>query len=102
LIDGTCQTLRRAAEADGEIDVLAQISDVLPGCFINFFTDKKDSRRRFVRGGRQMSPSFKAQCRWAERRGPQEIVAGFQITEISEDVVEKLHQLIQDLTFGDS
>ncbi len=46
--------------------------------------------------------AFKAECRWAERRGPRDILTGFQITSISKDGLEKLRQLIQDLTFGDS
>ncbi len=45
--------------------------------------------------------TFKAECRWAEQKGPKDFVAGFQITNITKDGLERLHQLIQDLTFGD-
>ncbi|MFH1117534.1 MAG: PilZ domain-containing protein [Pseudomonadota bacterium] len=45
--------------------------------------------------------TFKAECRWAEQKGPKDFVAGFQITNITKDGLEKLRQLIQDLTFGD-
>lgn len=46
--------------------------------------------------------SFKAVCRWMDRREVEEFVGGFEITAISEDSLAKLRQLIQDLTFGES
>ncbi len=45
--------------------------------------------------------SFKAVCRWIERSGPGDFVGGFAITEISDDGLGKLRQLIRELTFGD-
>jgi hypothetical protein len=46
--------------------------------------------------------SFKAVCRWIERKGPGDFVGGFAITDISGDALEKLRQLISELTFGDN
>jgi hypothetical protein len=46
--------------------------------------------------------SFKAICRWTEGKAPGDSVGGFAITEISEDALEKLRQLIGELTFGES
>jgi hypothetical protein len=48
------------------------------------------------------SLSFKAVCRWMERKGPGDFVGGFAITDISADALAKLRQLIRDLTFGDN
>jgi hypothetical protein len=45
--------------------------------------------------------SFKAVCRWMERGRPEGSVGGFEITEISADDMDKLRQMIEDLTFGD-
>lgn len=45
--------------------------------------------------------SFKAVCRWIERRGPKDSIAGFQLTEISQESLDNLRQMIQEFTFGD-
>lgn len=46
--------------------------------------------------------SFKAVCRWTEERGAEDSIAGFEITEISDDGLRELRQLIGELTFGQS
>lgn len=46
--------------------------------------------------------SFKAVCRWVEERDFGDFIAGFAITEISDDALVTLRQLISELTFGDS
>lgn len=42
--------------------------------------------------------SFKAECRWLEKRGPEDSFGGFQVTEISQESLERLRQLIRELT----
>jgi hypothetical protein len=44
--------------------------------------------------------SFEAVCRWNEESGIGDLMAGFEITRISDESLEKLRQLIEELTFG--
>jgi len=45
--------------------------------------------------------SFKAECRWIEKRVPGDMFGGFYITEISNESMEKLRRLIRELKLGD-
>jgi len=45
---------------------------------------------------------FAAECRWQSTEGPDKVpIAGFQITEITQDVLAQLRNFIQLITFGD-
>ena len=46
--------------------------------------------------------TFKAECRWTSTEGPDQIpIAGFRITEISQDRLLQLRKFIRLITLGD-
>lgn len=46
--------------------------------------------------------TFKAECRWVSTEGPDRVpIAGFRITEISQDRLQQLRKFIRIITLGD-